>query len=77
MINPAKLMKLKSLKEQFDENHPKFQRYLQFASKSALQEGAIIEITVTPPQGKPVSANIKVLKSDLELFDSARELMNH
>ena len=68
MINPAKLMKLKSLKEQFDENHPKFQRYLQFASKSALQEGAVIEITVTPPQGKPVSANIKVLKSDLELF---------
>lgn len=77
MINFGKLMQLKSMKEQFDKNHPKFQRYMEVASKSALQEGAIIEITVTPPGDKPISANLKVLKSDLELFDAMRELMKH
>ncbi len=77
MINPAKLLQLKNMKQQFDSNHPKFRRFVRAASKSALQEGAVIEITVTPPKGNPISANLKVQQSDLELFEAMQELMDH
>ncbi len=77
MINPAKLLQIKNMKQEFDSHHPKFRRFLKAASQSALQEGSIIEISVTPPGGEPLCANLKVQKSDLELFTSLQELMNH
>ena len=77
MINPAKLLQLKHLKEQFDSNHPQFHRFMKAASKNALREGSVIEISVTSPEGKEICSNLKVQKSDIELFESLQELLRH
>lgn len=74
MLNPAVLLKLKGAYESFVNNHPKFPMFLQAASKDALQEGSIIEITVTTKEGKKMSTNLLVKQSDLDLFDSLKQM---
>jgi len=76
MMNPMMLMKLMNAKKKFVENHPKFEAFVKavFMSGGSIQEGTIIEITVTKPGEKPISTNLKVLQSDLELMDELRNL---
>lgn len=42
--------------------------------ESGIEEGTVIEITVTKPGGTPVRANIKLLDSDLELLRGLKEM---
>ena len=76
MMNPMMLMKLMKAKNKFVENHPKFEAFVKavFLSGGKIQEGTIIEISVTKPGEKTVSTNLKVLQSDLELLDELRGL---
>ena len=39
-----------------------------------LKEGTIIEITVTNPGEVPITSNIKVQQSDLELLEELKEM---
>lgn len=72
-MNPASIMALMSAKNKFTNNHPKFVAFLQNVFSRGVEEGTIIEMTVTRPGEAPVTANIKVQQSDLELL---RELKN-
>lgn len=74
MLNPTMLFKLKGAYEAFVSNHPKFPMFLKAASKDALQEGSIVEITVTTKEGKKMSTNLLVKQSDLELFESLKQM---
>lgn len=74
MVNPTKLLKLKSAWEKFTINHPKFPNFLRAVRKNGLEEGTIIEIIVTPKTGNPISTNIKVAESDMELFNDLTEM---
>ena len=74
MINPASVMRLMSAKNKFAENHPKFVAFLSNVFGTGVEEGTIIEITVTKPGAKAVTANIKVKQSDLELLQELKEL---
>ena len=67
-------MKLMNAKNQFSKNHPKFEAFLNSAFSRPMEEGSVIEITVTRPGEEPVTANIKVLQSDLELLEELKEL---
>lgn len=73
MINPASLMKAKRALDQFSSNHPKFVSFFRATLQSGVPEETIIEITVTKPGENPVTTNMKVQPSDIELF---RELKN-
>lgn len=73
MINPASLMKAKKALDQFRSNHPKFVAFFRATLQGGIQEGTIIEITVTKPGESPVTTNMKVQPSDIELF---KELKN-
>lgn len=42
--------------------------------ESGIEEGTVIEITVTKPGETPVRANIKVMDSDLELLRGLKEM---
>lgn len=75
MINPASLMRLMNAKKQFANNHPKFVSYLKKVYGSGIEEGTIIEMTVTKPGKQPVTANLRVVQSDLELMQELRELL--
>lgn len=74
MINPASIMKIMNAKNKFTANHPKFAAFLNTVFSSGIEEGTIIEITVTRPGQEPVMTNMKVLQSDLELMNELKEL---
>ena len=72
-MNPMDLMKIMRAKNQFQANHPKFGAFLKAAFAGGIQEGTILELTVTKPDGEKMTTNIKVKQSDLELL---QELQN-
>lgn len=76
MMNPTMLMKLMSAKNKFTQNHPKFEAFVKtvFLGNNGIPEGTIIEITVTKPGEQPVSTNLRVQQSDLELVEELRNL---
>ena len=73
MMNPADMMKIMSAKSKFDKNHPKFSAFLKAVFSRPIEEGTIIEMTVTRPGEEPITTNLKVLQSDLDLI---KELQN-
>lgn len=77
MVNPAILMKLMNAKNVFTANHPKFESFFKaaFLSGQGVPEGTIIEMTVTKPGENPITSNIKIQQSDLELFEELKNLL--
>lgn len=73
-MNPMTMMKLMSAKATFEKNHPKFVAFLNNAMTRSMEEGTVIELTMTRPGEAPVTTNLKVQKSDLELVESLRDL---
>ncbi len=74
MINPATLMKLMSAKNKFTSNHPKFVAFLQAVTTGGIPEGTVMELTVTKPGEVPMTTNIKIQQSDLELLEELKQL---
>lgn len=74
MVNPMAMMKLMNAKNQFEQNHPKFVAFFQTILAQGIEEGSVIEITVTKPDGTPVTANMRVQKSDLEMVEQLKDL---
>lgn len=74
LMNPMTMMKLMSAKAAFEKTHPKFVAFLNNAMARSMEEGTIIELTMTRPGETPITTNIKVQKSDLELVESLRNL---
>lgn len=75
-MNPASLMKLLQAKNQFSKEHPKFVAFLNAVFSKGISEDTVIEITVTRPGEAPMTSNIKIKQSDLELFDELKQLKN-
>lgn len=73
-MNPAAMMKMMSAVNTFKGNHPKFMAFLSYVFSSGFPEGTVIEITVTKPDQEPVTSNMKVTQSDLELFESMKNV---
>lgn len=75
-MNPAAIMKLMSAKIKFTSNHPKFSAFLNAVFSRGIEEGTIIEITVQRPGEQPLTSNIKVQQSDIELLESLKQMGN-
>lgn len=73
-MNPAAMMKVMGAVNTFKANHPKFMAFLNYVFSSGFPEGTVIEITVTKPGEEPVTSNMKVTQSDLDLFDSLKDV---
>lgn len=74
MINPSNIMKIMNAKSKFTENHPKFVAFLHAVFSGGISEGTVIEITVTKPGEEPITTNMKVKQSDLDLMKELQEL---
>ena len=70
------LMKLRKAWGTFSGNHPRLAQFLGTVSSGGIQEGTVIGITVTYPDGRTLDTNMKVTASDLELFESLKTLAN-
>ena len=70
----AMLQKLRSNINNFRNNHPKFPLFLNAVCKDAIKEGAVVEISVTSPEGKNYTSNLKLNQDDIDLFELLRQL---
>lgn len=74
MQNPAAILQMMNLWNRFQNNHPKFSRFLSAVSKSAIREGSIIEIKVTTAEGESFDSNLKINADDMEMIRQLREM---
>ena len=73
-INPMKLLELKNLWSAFTRRHPKFPQFLSAVQQAGIQEGTIIEVQITSPDGKTFTSNMKVTSEDI---DAVKSLQNY
>lgn len=73
-MNAASILKLMSAKNQFNKNHPKFEAFVKSVFSRRIDEDTVIEITVTRPGESPITANLKVMQSDLDLLEELKGL---
>lgn len=73
-MNFSMVMKLKTMWDEFAARHPKFPQFLTAVSQQGITEGTILEITVSTPDGKSFTSNLKVTHEDMEAIKSLREL---
>ena len=76
MRNPAKLLQLKKQYEAFIERHPKFMRYMAYITDHYIEEGAIMDVTVTNAQGKSLHGNAKLCAEDAAFLQEVRKLLS-
>lgn len=74
MINPAIMMKMMNAKNRFTQNHPRFTAFLNAAFSGGIEEGTVIEITVTKPGKEAITSNIRVTREDMELIEALKEM---
>ena len=68
------IQELKSYLNLFRANHPKFPMFLKAVSQDSIEEGSIIEISVTTPEGKKYCTNVKLKADDIALFESLKSI---
>lgn len=74
-MNPLRLLQLKSAWDQFQDNHPKFPRFLTALYQKGMKEGTVIEFRVTTPEGEEMAANVRLKADDIALFEELQELL--
>ena len=73
-INPMKLLELKNLWAAFTRRHPKVPQFLTAVQQAGIPEGTVIEVKITPPDGKTFTSNLKVTSEDI---DAVKSLQNY
>lgn len=71
-MNPQAMLQMMGAITTFKKNHPKFFSFLQTVLKTGMPEGTVIEMTVTKPGEEPITTNIMVKQSDIDLFESIK-----
>ena len=74
MPGPQDILKVMAMKSQCESNHPKMVSFIKDMAARGIKEGAVIEITVTDPEGNPVTASMKVQASDVEMVEQLKNL---
>ena len=71
-MNPMALLKAKKSWETFCGNHPRFPAFMQAVQSAGIQEGTIIEVSVTTPAGKTMTTNVRLTASDMQAFNDLK-----
>lgn len=75
--NPAALFQMMNLWNRFQNNHPKFTKFLQAVAQNGIKEGSIIEIRVTTAKGESFDSNLKISADDMELMEQIKNITLH
>ena len=76
MKNPAKLLQLKRQWEGFAARHPKFLRYLAYITDHYMEEGAVLDMTVTDVNGKSLHSNARLTAEDVAFLRELKTLLS-
>lgn len=75
-INFNQMLKFQQIKnafKRFDQDHPKFKNFMNAVwREQALKQDAVIEISITSPEGKNYCSNIKLNAADIEMFEQLK-----
>ena len=74
MMNPQAMMQLIGALGTFRREHPKFALFLELMIKEGVPEDSVIEMTLKRPGEEGITANMKVLPSDIELMRALKDL---
>ena len=69
-----KLLEIRNLWSAFTRRHPKFPQFLTAVQQAGIPEGTVVEVTITPPDGKTFTSNLKVTAEDI---DAVKSLQNY
>lgn len=72
--NPGVILQLMNIWSRFQNNHPKFPKFLTAVYQNGLKEGSIIEINVTTADGQSLNSNLKLNAEDMELIAQLKNL---
>lgn len=75
MMNPAKLLTIKKDWDGFSARHPRFVQFIMVLMRSGIGPGAVIDVTVTLPDGNNMQSNIKLTQEDVEFFGKIKDMM--
>ena len=77
-INFNQMLKFQQIKnafKRFDQDHPKFKNFMNAVwREQALKQDAVIEISITSPEGKIIVLNIKLNAADIEMFEQLKTM---
>lgn len=75
-MNPMFLLQLKPAWEQFKEHHPKLVNFVKAVSIDGfMDEGSLIEISITNSVGKTISSNVRIRQEDLDFLNTLKNAM--
>lgn len=72
-MNVRRMLQMQRLLSQVRKNHPKFEPFVRAVSHHAIQEGTLVDITVTEPSGKSYRTNLKLTAADLEVIKEVKQ----
>ncbi len=75
MMNPTAIFKAKKSWETFCGNHPRVPAFLQAVQNTGFEEGTIIEVNITTPEGKTLATNVRLTASDIRAFEDLKGLV--
>lgn len=73
-MNPMAMIKMKQALSTFSNNHPKVVQFMKSVLARGVEEGTIIELSIQRPGEEKIITNLKVQKSDIELFESLKNM---
>lgn len=74
-VNPMQIMKLADRWRIFSSQHPRFVDFVRDIGRSSMQEGTILELKVTEPDGRVKVTNIRLTQEDLESIGIIKDLI--
>lgn len=75
-INPMALMQMKQKVEEFNSRHPKLGMFFRDAG-GRVDTGAVLELSVTSPDGEKIRTNFRVCEEDKELLAMLQALIGN
>ena len=73
-MNMGMMMKFMKEKNEFVQRHPKFASFFNAVSQNMIEEGTVIEITVTKTDGETVTSNMRVMPEDMVLLQGLQNM---
>lgn len=73
-MNPMALLKIKEMADGFNARHPKLALFFHNVG-SKIDTGAVLELSVTTPNGEKIRTNFKVTDEDKELLQAISSLV--
>ena len=73
-MNMGMMMKFMKEKNEFVQRHPKFASFFNAVSQNMIEEGTVIDITVTKTDGETVTSNKRVMPEDMVLLQGLQNM---